>query len=429
IVTNKLLEKINTPTLANNVLTFKTLPSSLQHQNYPEIQFWTKSSYEKHVGRTAGDTDGLATQKPRRGRPPRDTTDKKHPYLEDEDGKPVKTVRLHEFGEKFRRLLNSLKTKSLHRATWRELDDNVIDYLQIEMEREFLEFRLCEGSWKLGYWAPRVYASWMQNQRKHEQDSAYRSSKTQKRQRSRSHSNSTESSLDLPPSLDDSTLIKMDIEAPAITTLPNEAPSIGCGEKKVSETATCHLVTLIDPLTLAFKSIAQSDSALPSSSSQDLRQVSTFQSQPPPMASMASALPTSTSQLMLPPPALSLQIPVQASMSQFAQPQSLTVMNTPAPPTASNTPAQPASTPQSMPLPPLSSTQVLFPASTLQSAQPLPTSATSPTTLTLVPSLSISHAASSFPLVPIHNTLANSTRPSKKIKSVPLAIVGTGYTD
>ncbi|KAG6894967.1 hypothetical protein C0992_003727 [Termitomyces sp. T32_za158] len=123
-------------------LTLKTLLPSLEQQHYTNILFWTRRLYKKFLGQMEGDTDGLATQKPKQGRLSKDAMDNRHLYLEDKHGKPVTSAQLHEFGEKFCRLLNSLKAQSLLRATWRELEDNVIDYIQITMEYDSALFTM-----------------------------------------------------------------------------------------------------------------------------------------------------------------------------------------------------------------------------------------------------------------------------------------------
>ena len=68
--------------------TYKPDPPNLLSTDYPLVCFWQRSAYEKFVKRGNGDTDGLATTKPRRGRPSNDEGGEKHPYLETKDVTP-----------------------------------------------------------------------------------------------------------------------------------------------------------------------------------------------------------------------------------------------------------------------------------------------------------------------------------------------------
>lgn len=159
----QLLDKLNASACSTNSLTSKNLPQPLVQEDFNKVKFWTKLDYQLYVKTHVGETDGLATKRQRRGRPSNDEDDELHPYLEDESGTPVERARITKFGEKARRLFNSLRTKGLDREKWHDLDDQAMDYIQIEMESEFFELRLCQGSWKLAAWVPRVYSSWRNN--------------------------------------------------------------------------------------------------------------------------------------------------------------------------------------------------------------------------------------------------------------------------
>lgn len=148
------------------------LPPPLCHEDYESIKFWTEKSYNEYQKRNDGDTDGLATRKPRRGRPSKsDENEDKHPYLEDDTGASVDRSQLNKFSDKVRKVFNSLKTASLAAPSWGRLGLDASDYIKIEMASEFEEFRLCEGFWKLEQWASRAYGSWMQGVRRNENDS------------------------------------------------------------------------------------------------------------------------------------------------------------------------------------------------------------------------------------------------------------------
>ncbi|KAF9463096.1 hypothetical protein BDZ94DRAFT_1309018 [Collybia nuda] len=127
---NKLLEKVNTSYVEGNGLMSKhLLPPPLHQKDHKSVKFWSEKSYEEYQRRNNGDTDGLATNKPRCGRPSKsDENEDKHPYLEDNTGTPA---------------------VSLAVPSWGRLGLNASDYIKIEMVSEFEEFQLCEGFWKL----------------------------------------------------------------------------------------------------------------------------------------------------------------------------------------------------------------------------------------------------------------------------------------
>jgi hypothetical protein len=152
--------------------TFKDMPPPLHQKDHQKVNFWTEKSYEEHIKRDDGETDGFATRKPRRGRPsntPEEDDEKSaYPYLEDDGGVPVDRQRLTKFGDRARKIFNSLKHADLAPASWGLLGLDAYEYFKIEMASEFREFCLCEGFWKLERWAARAYASWIQNIRRQE---------------------------------------------------------------------------------------------------------------------------------------------------------------------------------------------------------------------------------------------------------------------
>lgn len=183
---------------------FKDIPPPLHQKNYQKVTFWSEKSYEEYMKRDDGDTDGFATKKPRRGRPSNTLEDddekSAYPYLEDDSGVPVDRQRLTKFGDRARKVFNSLKHADLAPASWGQLGLDAYEYFKIEMVSEFREFRLCEGFWKLDRWAARAYASWIQNIRRQEGVPAKHT--RMKRKRSTSPKNL--------PLFDDTGLIKMD---------------------------------------------------------------------------------------------------------------------------------------------------------------------------------------------------------------------------
>lgn len=69
----KLLERLDriprSESTSNRLPTFKDTPPPLYQKDHHNVNFWTEKSYEEHIKRDDGETDGFATRKPRRGRP------------------------------------------------------------------------------------------------------------------------------------------------------------------------------------------------------------------------------------------------------------------------------------------------------------------------------------------------------------------------
>ncbi|KAM6501341.1 hypothetical protein JOM56_004355 [Amanita muscaria] len=111
-----------------------------------------------------GDTNGLATEKPKRGRPRRSTNEEEekaqHPYLELVSGKPVNSAYMYKLSVKARRIWALLLKIGLAPETYSEMDQVSREYYIREMCQEFFELRLCADYWKLDMWSQRNYPSW-----------------------------------------------------------------------------------------------------------------------------------------------------------------------------------------------------------------------------------------------------------------------------
>jgi hypothetical protein len=146
--------------------TYKPDPPSLLSEDYPLVRFWRRTAYDQFLKRGNGETDGLATTKPRRGRPSNDEGSEKHPYLETKDGTPVDSIRLRTIGDRTRQHFTTFQNAKVAPPSWGQLDHDCFSYFRIEMYTEFEEFRYCEDHWKLNFWAQRKYTSWSQTIRK-----------------------------------------------------------------------------------------------------------------------------------------------------------------------------------------------------------------------------------------------------------------------
>jgi hypothetical protein len=175
-----------------------------------------EKSYDEYMKADIGDTDGLATRKPKRGQPSENNEDDndKHPYLEDRKGNPVNWQWLSKFGDQAQKVFNTLKHASVAPPSWGQLGLNAYEYFKNEMILEFQEFCLWNGAWKLDHWAACAYVSWRQNIWRQEGDYI------KKKQKS--------SSLPQLSMLDDSGLIKMDdlkVNKLDITTPHTDVPA------------------------------------------------------------------------------------------------------------------------------------------------------------------------------------------------------------
>lgn len=146
--------------------TYKPDPPFLRSADYPLVRFWRRSAYDQFLKRGNGETDGLATTKPRRGRPSNDESGEKHPYLETKNGTPVDSIRLRTIGDRTRQHFTTFQRAKVAPPSWGQLDHDCFTYFRIEMYTEFEEFRYCEDHWKLNFWAQRKYTSWSQTIRK-----------------------------------------------------------------------------------------------------------------------------------------------------------------------------------------------------------------------------------------------------------------------
>ncbi|KAF8896296.1 hypothetical protein BD779DRAFT_1668112 [Infundibulicybe gibba] len=136
----------------------------LAQSDYPNVPFWTLQKFRDSGKENAGKTDGLATQKPRRGRPRTSDGEEKHTYLTDANGKPLGRVRLGFIGDSARQVWGSLADFGLTYPTYKAIRGLAYEYYQGEMFSKYEEFRLCENAWKLDEWSMRNYSSWYRNE-------------------------------------------------------------------------------------------------------------------------------------------------------------------------------------------------------------------------------------------------------------------------
>ncbi|KAK0472854.1 hypothetical protein IW261DRAFT_1570436 [Armillaria novae-zelandiae] len=152
---DKLIKKILLPPLLQSNGLPQPLPRAppLSEKDYPCIRFWKLKTYHAFLDEQKGKTNGLATSKPKRGRPQKvsdadddDDSPSRHPYLEDDDGNP--------------KCLKTLLKAGLAPEKWGAIDNDAEDYFDICMTNEFKVFQTCDGGWKLKMYITKMYPSW-----------------------------------------------------------------------------------------------------------------------------------------------------------------------------------------------------------------------------------------------------------------------------
>ncbi|KAM6503891.1 hypothetical protein JOM56_000834 [Amanita muscaria] len=140
------------------------LPAPLQREEYSNVRFWRCEQYDKWLKMNKGDTNGLAAEKPKRGRPRKSENEEEdnvhHPYLETVSGMPVNSAYLYRLSVKARRIWATLLKFGQAPDSYSEMDELSREYFIREMCQGFFELRLCSDFWKLDLWSQKNYASW-----------------------------------------------------------------------------------------------------------------------------------------------------------------------------------------------------------------------------------------------------------------------------
>ncbi|KAM6490812.1 hypothetical protein JOM56_013775 [Amanita muscaria] len=128
------------------------------------LQTTQREQYDKWLKMNKGDTNGLAAEKPKRGRPRKSENEEEdnvhHPYLETVSGMPVNSAYLYRLSVKARRIWATLLKFGQAPDSYSEMDELSREYFICEMCQGFFELRLCSDFWKLDLWSQKNYASW-----------------------------------------------------------------------------------------------------------------------------------------------------------------------------------------------------------------------------------------------------------------------------
>jgi len=152
----------------------KDPPSPLNQDDFDNVNFWTKSSWNAYERAQKGATNGNAKKGKKRGRPEKETPDDDcdslepnttHIYLEREDGIPVSKALITQQGQKMRSLWATLRKHGLAPMVWSEADSFAVRFVDsaILNDPRFHYLGLCDDNWKLKYWISKNYPSWVRN--------------------------------------------------------------------------------------------------------------------------------------------------------------------------------------------------------------------------------------------------------------------------
>ncbi|KIL57253.1 hypothetical protein M378DRAFT_16361 [Amanita muscaria Koide BX008] len=108
------------------------LPAPLQREEYSNVRFWRREQYDKWLKMNKGDTNGLAAEKPKRGRPRKSENEEEdnvhHPYLETVSGMPVNSAYLYRLSVKARRIWATLLKFGQAPDSYSEMDELSREY-------------------------------------------------------------------------------------------------------------------------------------------------------------------------------------------------------------------------------------------------------------------------------------------------------------
>jgi hypothetical protein len=152
----------------------KDPPPLLNQNDFDDVKFWTKSSWNMYERTQRGATNGNAKRTKKRGRPEKEAPDDDcdslepnttHIYLETEDGVPVTKALVTQQGQKMRSLWATLGKHGLAPMVWSEADSLAVRFVDSAVlnDSRFNYLRLCDDNWKLKYWISKNYPSWVRN--------------------------------------------------------------------------------------------------------------------------------------------------------------------------------------------------------------------------------------------------------------------------
>jgi hypothetical protein len=150
----------------------KDPPSPLNQDDFDNVKFWTKCSWNTYERAQKGAMNGNTKKGKKHSQPekvtPDDDSDSLEPntthiYLEKEDGIPVSKALITQQGQKMRSLWATLHKHGLAPMVWSEADSFTVRFVDsvILNDPRFHYLGLCNDNWKLKYWILKNYPSWV----------------------------------------------------------------------------------------------------------------------------------------------------------------------------------------------------------------------------------------------------------------------------
>ncbi|EIN08668.1 hypothetical protein PUNSTDRAFT_45099 [Punctularia strigosozonata HHB-11173 SS5] len=156
------------PSLDDPYSHIQDLPNE-PHDTHPEVKYWDHDTWTNSMKRTddiAGfggnsnddpadsDSDAVGVRKPKK-------VSKKYGFLEDPTGHRVTLQRLDEIRLTTNRVCQYLKARGLGPTSWAHNATLPAAQLVYRVLRaEFIEFQLCDGTWKAERWMIEHYPQW-----------------------------------------------------------------------------------------------------------------------------------------------------------------------------------------------------------------------------------------------------------------------------
>ncbi|KAI6164577.1 hypothetical protein EDD17DRAFT_356425 [Pisolithus thermaeus] len=150
---DQLVNMIKLPTRDPNLVLNGNLPvsplSSAEEkrptrETHPSVQFWTKTDYDDWLDspEAAGSNRGL------------------YAYLEDENGDVPKSETLGKIRKALRAGWRELGQRGMAPDTWGKASTSVVQFMRLQMEKDFPLFKLADNGWKLEYICTKTYSAW-----------------------------------------------------------------------------------------------------------------------------------------------------------------------------------------------------------------------------------------------------------------------------
>lgn len=126
--------------LQSSTLQVPLSPPLVNRNEFPDAKFWKSDSWQEYCGRR--------TDVPKLG------------FVTDEDSEFVGPNRLKNMSETAKKLWTHLHHHRLAPATWHLISQEAYEYYSNSMCAAFIEFRLCEGDWKVSMFGTIRFPDW-----------------------------------------------------------------------------------------------------------------------------------------------------------------------------------------------------------------------------------------------------------------------------